>query len=207
VIRIGLVSDSCGDAPLLARALAALDQAGAERLFFLGDRWADADAALAPPFPAAAAARIRARLARVAGSSSPERASGKAPAKAIEMVGGALACLVHDKADLTRDDIANATFLFHGAADAPALVQIGPRFFVTPGRLARPGAADRGAGVYPPARSDPHAPVVGAPPPQGTWALLELDGTRVDLVVFGADGQEGTRLSAQGVAGAQVKIR
>ena len=44
-------------------------------------------------------------------------------------------------------------------------------------------------------------------PPQGTWALLELDGTRVDLVVFGADGQEGTRLSAQGVAGAQVKIR
>ena len=216
MIRIGLVSDSCGDAPLLARALAALDQAGAERLFFLGDRWADADAALAPPFPAAAAARIRARLARVAGSSSPERASGKAPAKAIEMVGGALACLVHDKADLTREDIANATFLFHGAADAPALVQIGPRFFVTPGRLARleapahlarPGAADRGAGVYPPARSDPHAPVVGAPPPQGTWALLELDGTRVDLVVFGADGQEGTRLSAQGVAGAQVKIR
>ena len=197
MIRIGLVSDSCGDAPLLARALAALDQAGAERLFFLGDRWADADAALAPPFPAAAAARIRARLARVAGSSSPERASGKAPAKAIEMVGGALACLVHDKADLTREDIANATFLFHGAADAPALVQIGPRFFVTPGRLARPEV---------PARSDPHAPV-GAPPPHGTWALLELDGTRVDLVVFGADGQEGTRLSAQGVAGAQVKIR
>jgi predicted phosphodiesterase len=189
VIRIGLVSDSCGDAPLLARALAALDQAGAERLFFLGGRWADADAALAPPFPAAAAARIRARLARVAGSSSPERASGKAPAKVIEMVGGALACLVHDKADLTRDDIANATFLFHGAADAPALVQIGPRFFVTPGRLARPAAP------------------VGGPPPQGTWALLELDGTRVDLVVFGADGQEGTRLSAQGVAGAQVKIR
>jgi hypothetical protein len=181
VVRIGLVSDSCGHAPLLARALAALDHAGAERLFFLGCRWADADAALAPPFPVAVAARLRSRLVRVGSASCPERASGEAPAKLIEMVGGSLAYLVHDKADLARDEIANATFLLHGAADVPALVRIGPRFFVTPGRLA---------GV-----------------PAGTFALLELDGSRVELVVFDVDGRERTRLTEQAVPIAQVKVR
>lgn len=180
--RIGLVSDSAGDAPLLARALAALEQAGAERFFFMGGRWADADAALAlPPLAPGAAARVRARLARVASRACPERAGGAAPAKALEMVAGALGYLVHDKADLTRDEIASATFLFHGAVDAPALVRIGPRFFVSPGRLSAPGG--------------------------GSWGLLAVDEGRVELTVYGADGRERARLAEQAPGGAQVKLR
>lgn len=185
VVRIGLVSESWGDAPLLARALAALDQAGAERTFFLGGRWADVDAALAPPLAPPAAARIRARVVRVASRSCPERAAGAAPGKVIELIGGALSYLVSDKADLTRDEIENATFLLHGGAGAAGLVRIGPRFFVTPGRLAPPGG----------------------PPGAGTWALLEVDGPRVGLVVHGADGAERTRLAEQLPPGAQVKIQ
>jgi len=201
VVRIGLVSDSWGDAPSLARALLALDQVGAERTFFLGGRWADAEAALASPLPAAAAARIGTRLVRVASRSCPERASGAAPGKAIEMVAGALGYLVHDKADLTRDEIASATFLLHGAADAPGLVRIGPRFFVTPGRLT-PASGGGGAPALPVQAGDRAGVLV-----PGSWALLEVVAPRVELVVYGADGKERIRLTEEVPPGAQVKIR
>jgi len=214
-VRIGLASDSCGNTALLVRALDALDAAGADRIFFLGARFTDVDAAMAaraqsapstgaPPPPAGedeaflrevegelrsrietAATRVG-RIVRIASRSCRERAPS-APGKLLEMVGGALCCLVHDKADLTRDDIANATFLFHGNADAPALVRFGPRYFVTPGHLRASAPADRPA----------------------TWAVLEFESERVELVVYGEDGRERERLREEVVAapGARVKVR
>jgi len=216
VVRIGLASDSCGNTALLVRALDALDAAGADRIFFLGGRFTDIDAAMAareqggasasaPHSPAGedAAAFLRAvegelrsrietagaragRIVRIASRGCRERTRG-APGKLLEMVGGSLCCLVHDKADLTRDDIANATFLFHGNTDAPALVRFGPRYFVTPGHLRAGAPVDRPA----------------------TWAVLEIEPERVELVVFGENGRERERLREEVVAGpgARVKVR
>ena len=155
MVRIGLASDSSGDTPLLARALASLERAGAERIFFLGARGADLDAALPEAVRLGASPAHAGRVARAASRVCPELGGGD-PDKTIELVGGALGFLVHHKADLTRDEIASATFLFHGAAADAALVRIGPRYFVTPGQLA----------------AEPLP--TGAAPPPGTFALLEV---------------------------------
>jgi hypothetical protein len=83
----------------------------------------------------------------------------------MDLVEGRICCLVHDKAELSREDIANASVLFHGNAAAAALVQIGPRCFVTPGHLraAAPG---------------------GQPP---TFAIAEVDAREIVLTVY-SDG-------------------
>jgi hypothetical protein len=65
--------------------------------------------------------------------------------KAVEMLGDTLCCAVHDKNDLDRDDLLNATVFLHGKESEPKVVQIGPRYFVTPGRLA--GAAEQTCGL------------------------------------------------------------
>lgn len=83
-------------------------------------------------------------------SITPERGSLQyldptVPTKLMDMVGPSLCCVVHNKNDLTRDDLANATLFLHGASRDPAVVQIGPRYFVTPGSLA--GAAEQTCGL------------------------------------------------------------
>ena len=68
-------------------------------------------------------------------------------------------------------------------------MRIGPRYFVTPGRLsAEPSPA-------------------GGTPPRGTFALLEVSDEHVELIVFGAQGEERARLREPVVTGAQVKVR
>jgi predicted phosphodiesterase len=67
------------------------------------------------------------------------------PRKQLDMVGDALCCLVYDKNDLTREDLLNATVFIHGKEPEPKVVQIGPRFFLTPGRLT--GAAEQTCGL------------------------------------------------------------
>ncbi|HYH98250.1 hypothetical protein [Hyalangium sp.] len=67
------------------------------------------------------------------------------PRKLLDMVGDALCCLVHDKNDLTREDLLNATLFIHGKESEPNVVQIGPRYFLAPGRLA--GAAEQTCGL------------------------------------------------------------
>ena len=57
------------------------------------------------------------------------------PRKAVDMLGEVLCCLVHDKNDLDKEDMVNAVLLVHGKDPEPKVVQIGPRFFITPGRL------------------------------------------------------------------------
>lgn len=63
------------------------------------------------------------------------------PRKVLDMVGDTLCCITYDKNDLSRDDLVNALIFIHGKESEPKLVRIGPRFFLTPGRLA--GAAEQ----------------------------------------------------------------
>ena len=46
---------------------------------------------------------------------------------------------------LTREDLLNATLFIHGKEPEPKVVQIGPRYFLTPGWLA--GAAEQTCGL------------------------------------------------------------
>ena len=57
------------------------------------------------------------------------------PRKAVDIVGDVLCCVVHDKNDLDKEDMVNAAVLVHGKEAEPKVVQIGPRFFITPGRV------------------------------------------------------------------------
>jgi predicted phosphodiesterase len=194
-LRIGLASDSHGNVPALERALEHFRRCRVDRVFFLGGRAADVDAALAlrsggsrgAPVPesdaefltavrgalarqeeAPASDRLDGRIVRVASRACPEYETGKVPRKQVDLLEGHIACLVHDRAELTRDDIANAALLFHGNAVAPALVQIGPRCFVTPGHLRTPAPEGRPA----------------------TFALLEVTAREVVLTVYGEGAVE-----------------
>ena len=59
----------------------------------------------------------------------------KCPKKAMDMLGDTLCCVVHDKNDLDKEDMLNAVLLVHGNEKDPKVVQIGPRYFLTPGSL------------------------------------------------------------------------
>ena len=87
------------------------------------------------------------------------------PRKVLDMVGDTLCCLVHDKNDLTRDDLLNATIFIHGKESEPKVVQIGPRYFLTPGRLA--GAAEQTCGAAGEGGSRPA--LLGLPAGRARW--------------------------------------
>lgn len=196
-MRIGLASDCYGNAEDLARALEHFVVEKVDRIFFLGGRYADVDAALAQMkearsqvavgegdegflevFRVVLAAhavgpdeemeRLRRRIVRVASRACPEYDAGSAPKKLMELLEGHVACLVHDKSEFTRDDISNAPLLFHGNSAQAAVVQIGSRVFVTPGHLRSPAPEGRPA----------------------TWAIAELEPRSLTLVVYGTDGRE-----------------
>ncbi len=197
-MKIGLASDSFGNVDVLADAFDRLMAAGAERIFFLGGRYADVEAALARKragvrdgsapldgdagfLRAVEGALVQAsaggvdevrelerRIVRVASRACPEYQQDRAPRKVFEMVGGLICCLVHDKSELSRDDIANASVLFHGNSGRAAMVAIGPRVFVTPGHLRV---------------LDPD----GRPP---SYALLEVGPEALELVVYAPSGEE-----------------
>lgn len=207
-MRIGLASDSQGSLDALERALDAFVRLRVDRVFFLGGRLADLDAVLArrrgapdAPVPRtdseflaafeealarhAATEPFAGRIVRVASRACPEYADGAAGCrKQMDLVEGRICCLVHDKAELTREDIGNATVLFHGNADRAALVQIGPRYFVTPGWLgARPGGAD------------------------ATFCVLEMTPADLALEVYSADGAALRTERASFAAGARMSVR
>jgi len=196
-LRIGLASDSHGNVDDLVRALEHFVAAKVDRIFFLGGRFADVDLAirrmkLAAPEPAqspegadpflaafrgalAAQAggasdereKLRKRIVRIASRACPEYEAGTAPRKLMELAEGHVACLVHDKSELSRDDITNAAILLHGNSAQAAIVQIGPRVFVTPGHLRKPAPDGRPA----------------------TWAVVQLEPRALDLVVHAVDGR------------------
>ncbi|HET6437551.1 MAG TPA: hypothetical protein VFG59_05790 [Anaeromyxobacter sp.] len=206
--RIGLASDSFGNLDGLGVAFDLFARARADRVFFLGGWYADAEAVLArrrygSPNPAApggdfltavegaltrAAAipehPLAGRIARVASRACPGYGSA-APAKLVDLVEGRICCLVHDKSDLSRDDIGNATLIFHGNSGRAGLVQIGPRIFLTPGHLRAPGEDER----------------------PSTFALAEVAPGEVSLTVFSAQGVELGRERAPLLGGAKVSVR
>lgn len=85
--------------------------------------------------------KVKARFVRVTDKGSLEYREDSAPRLALDMLGDALCCVVHDRNDLTRDDLLNATVFIHGKGAEPKVVQIGPRYFITPGMLG--GAAEQ----------------------------------------------------------------
>jgi predicted phosphodiesterase len=161
-VRIGLASDSHGNLDALERAIALFERAQVDRIFFLGGRVSDVDAVVARRARGTRADPLAGRIVRVASRACPEYETRKVPLKQMDLVDGRICCLVHDKAELSRDDIANASMLFHGNSAAAALVQIGPRCFMTPGHLrkAAPG---------------------GEPP---TFAIAQVEAREIVLTVF-----------------------
>ncbi len=57
-------------------------------------------------------------------------------ARAIEMLDDRIVLLVHDKALLDEEDIANAFLIAYGKAKTTSLNRFGPRYFFTPGPLS-----------------------------------------------------------------------
>lgn len=79
---------------------------------------------------------IKSRFLRTPERDSLQYLDPAVPKKVVDMMGDTLCCLVHDKNDLTREDLQNATLFIHGKEMEPKVVQVGPRYFLTPGRLA-----------------------------------------------------------------------
>jgi hypothetical protein len=115
----------------------------------------------------AEADRLAKRIVRVASRGCPEWRSEDASRKVLDLVDGRVCCLVHDKSDLTSDDIANSALLFHGNSGEAAMVAVGPRLFITPGHLRA---------------LDPD----GRPP---TFALVAIEGRTVVFTVYSVAGE------------------
>lgn len=157
-MRIGLVGPADGDGALLREAAEfLLGDCGVDQALYLGseqtlrgvmDSWASQvvqgvasearflDEALELAL-GGAPAHIDALLAR---DSELRRLSAlrclpPAPARAIELVDDKVVLLVHDKATLDQDDIANAFLIVYGRSKQSALHRFGPRAFFTPGPL------------------------------------------------------------------------
>jgi predicted phosphodiesterase len=210
-VRIGLASDSFGNLELLDSVLDRFVRAKVDRVFFLGGRCADLAAVLAhrsggsangaaprsdPDLLSAlegalarsagpAADPLAGKIVRVASRACPEYESGAVPRKQMDLVEGRICCLVHDKRELDRDDISNATVLFHGNSEQAALVQIGPRTFVTPGHLRAPSPE-------------------GRPP---SYAVLEVTPRDLVLSVFSAGGAVLRQERGSFAAGSKISVR
>lgn len=91
------------------------------------------------------AMKLKSRFIRTPERESLHYMDAQIPNKSIDMLGTSLCCLVYDKNDLTREDLMNASVFIHGKEPEPKVVQIGPRFFLTPGRLT--GAAEQSCGL------------------------------------------------------------
>lgn len=79
--------------------------------------------------------RMKDRVLRTPEKGSLHYQDSSVPRKAVDIVGDVLCCVVHDKNDLDKEDMVNAAVLVHGKESEPKVVQIGSRFFITPGRV------------------------------------------------------------------------
>lgn len=90
-------------------------------------------------------ARLDSRFLRTPERGAPEYQDPAIAKKAVELIGDTLCCVVHDRNELVKDDLVNALVFIHGNEPEPKVVKIGPRYFVTPGRLS--GATQRTCAV------------------------------------------------------------
>lgn len=79
--------------------------------------------------------RLKDKILRAPEKGSLAYQDSSVPRKVLELLGDVLCCLVHDKNDLEKEDMLNAVVLVHGKGPEPKVVTIGPRTFITPGRL------------------------------------------------------------------------
>ncbi len=149
---IGILADSLGDLAAFGAAYDLLFERGADRFFFAGGQYSDLDDWIAQRRRAAsqladaqALLRLEDKFVRAPERESPKYTDPKVGKKALDMLGEVLCCIIHDKNDLDREDLHNATLFFHGKGAEPKVVQIGPRFFVTPGQLS--GGAQQTCGL------------------------------------------------------------
>ncbi len=59
--------------------------------------------------------------------------------RAVEMLGGALAVMIYDKALLDEEDMLPARLLFFGKSRSPVIKQVGQRWFLSPGSFDEAG--------------------------------------------------------------------
>jgi hypothetical protein len=163
-VRLGLIGPSGGDLPSFARmAEYLLNSAKVARAIYLGADealddtvalWAESLVGSDP-----SDSRVWDRALEAATTGTPEqidvflrneRARLRLKqleglprrGRSVEMLGGGLAVLVHDKALFDEEDIFSASLLIYGKSERPLAKRIGPRWFLTPGPI---GAADGGA--------------------------------------------------------------
>lgn len=205
-MRIGLASDSAGNIAVLCRAFRLLqDSLQCQRMFFLGGNWEDVDACqestgeqptVEQTTPAYGLLAVMQEALEHADSTEESTSPGlwlegvirvaerTAPQdlerKTFEMVGSSLCLLVHNKADLTKEDLLNAPLIFHGRSEKPGVVRIGTRTFITPGSLS-------------------------APPP--SVAVVEMEGGGLDVRFFDLDGRLLDTHSVPMTSGTRFNIR
>lgn len=161
-MRLGVLGPAEGDVAALGRAAEfLLNEARVHRAVYLGDddaleravtAWAwklvggDAsdDAAWARAAAVALEGSAQAIDRFVAGERARLRlkALGALPrssAAAIERMGSRVAVLVHDRAALTERELSAASVVLFGKSNAPAIEQVGSRWFVTPAALGTSG--------------------------------------------------------------------
>lgn len=162
-MRLGLIGPANGDLAGLARtAEFLLNGARVTRAVYLGDDdaleetvglWAES---LVGPDPSDAGVWERAFEVAATGTTQQidallrgERARLRLKAlerlspqelRSVEMFGDRVAVVIHDKANLDEEDIFSASFLIYGKSDAPLIKKIGPRWFLTPGPVGKPGS-------------------------------------------------------------------
>ncbi len=81
-------------------------------------------------------ARLKEKVLRTPEKGSLAYEDPSVPKKAVDMLGDVLCCVVYDKNDLDKEDMINSVLLVHGKEPEPKVVQIGPRYFVTPGKVS-----------------------------------------------------------------------
>lgn len=107
--------------------------------------------------------RLKDKFVRTPERDSTQYTAPAFPRKAVDMLGDVLCCIVHDKNDLDKEDLLNAAIFIHGKEPEPKVVQIGPRYFITPGKLTGESA---------------------------TCALIDTSDKQLRVSAFTLDGQE-----------------
>lgn len=161
-MRLALLGPADGNVDALeVAAKFALEAREVDRAVYLGldgamdvavSQWAadlvGGDASEQGVFARAAKTCVRATAEDIDRHLARERARGalrvfeslpNAETRAIEMLGGALVVMIHDKAWLDEEDMLPARVLVFGRSRSPVVKQVGQRWFLSPGSLAEGG--------------------------------------------------------------------
>jgi hypothetical protein len=124
--KIGVISDTHGNTPLMFAAAEILFNNSASEIWHLGDSYADAMALQAEaPVP----------VTPVPGLYCPEYGDGSAPKKFILPVEGLRIALAHAPGEFTAEDLAAADVIINGHTHKYSVVEENGKIFINPGHL------------------------------------------------------------------------